>query len=130
MTVTIDMWINEVLGVDDNLQLMTFQAYVDISWFDERIELTSNKSIWDTDEHPEIAVHYSLLQNLWLPDLEIRNLNNVRRNAVLHPLGSFELGSDKLIVQSFSASITLECPFTYSSYPLDSQVSAFHKQRH
>ena len=69
---TFDYWVHEVTSVDDKRNLITFSMYFRTEWYDPRIQINLNSSIWrDGIGKIKNEINIPLSTPIWFPDLEV-----------------------------------------------------------
>ena len=76
------------------------------------------------DQQPLTALNLAILKDLWMPDVEIRNLQSFETHTILSKLeGLWVDASDHSLMHALASRITFICPMRFNSFPLDVQVS-------
>ena len=80
----------------------------------ENVDFGENESL--------IPVDVSLVDSIWMPDIEILNLKEFATLDVLSKLEGLWLNKDLELIYAVACRITWICPMTFDSFPLDVQV--------
>ena len=73
-------------------------------------------------EQPLTALNLAILKDLWMPDVEIRNLQSFETHTILSKLEGLWVDDDHNLMHALASRITFICPMRFNSFPLDVQV--------
>jgi len=126
-TVSIGVDIKDIPKVSDRDFTVTLNAYFIVKWRDSRVVVTHgrNRSITESTPPPLTALNLAILENLWVPDVEIRNLQSFQTHTILSKLEGFWVDSDQTMMHALASRITFICPMRFNSFPMDVQVCTF-----
>ena len=74
---------------------------------------------------PLTALNLAILKDLWMPDVEIRNLQSFETHTILSKLEGLWVDDDHNLMHALASRITFICPMRFNSFPLDVQVRFF-----
>ena len=117
--------IQDIIKVNDYDTTITLKLTIAISWIDNRLKILSNSLDWivEDGEQSWTKLNPSWLKYLWIPDVEIVNMKELKRTHFFNELSSLELYENKRLWFDFPVELTLTCPwFKFENYPLDSQA--------
>ena len=69
------------------------------------------------------ALNLAILKDLWMPDVEIRNLQSFETHTILSKLEGLWVDEDHNLMHALASRITFICPMRFNSFPMDVQVS-------
>ena len=72
---------------------------------------------------PLTALNLAILKDLWMPDVEIRNLQSFETHTILSKLEGLWVDDDHNLMHALASRITFICPMRFNSFPLDVQVT-------
>ena len=127
--------INNILEVNDKKMRITLDFYQELMWTDDRITTkfsTNGASVLNND----------LINQIWMPDLWIKNLFDFKLLGVLKPTTGLIITVDEkcqgvvnctkgkekqstVVTYNMEAQATIHCNFHFISYPLDIQYCEF-----
>ena len=127
--------INNILEVNDKKMRITLDFYQELIWKDNRIK--TNLSNNDGS-----VLNNELIDQIWMPDLWIKNLYDFKLLGVLKPTTGLiitvkdnceftncsnheKLKQNTLVTYNMEAQTTIHCNFYFISYPLDTQYCEF-----
>ena len=109
---------------------VTLNAYFIVKWKDSRVIVTDgrNRSLSaETDPDPLLtALNLAILKDLWMPDVEIRNLQSFETHTILSKLEGLWVDEDHNLMHALASRITFICPMRFNSFPMDVQVMRYH----
>ncbi|CAF1250092.1 unnamed protein product [Adineta steineri] len=105
--------INEV-NMDYNTDLIFRQ-----SWYDPRLNYSGTD--WAT-KSPEITLHYSLIDRIWVPDSFFRNAKEGKRSDITVPNRLIRIHRDGKVLYSQRLLLKLDCQMKLQKFPLDNQT--------
>ena len=70
-------------------------------------------------------VNAKIIEDVWLPNVYIYNLETFEVVEVLSPLSGVWVGADKTLLYSQAARVTLYCQMDFAWFPFDTQVCRF-----
>ena len=90
-TVMIGVDIKDIPKVSDKDFSVTLNAYFIVKWKDSRVSVINNFNLTrDPDgSQPLTVLNLAILKDLWMPDVEIRNLQSFRTHTILSKLEGF-----------------------------------------
>ncbi|CAF3556480.1 unnamed protein product [Adineta steineri] len=105
--------INEV-NMDYNTDLIFRQ-----SWYDPRLNYSGTD--WAA-KSPEITLHYSLIDRIWVPDSFFRNAKEGKRSDITVPNRLIRIHRDGKVLYSQRLLLKLDCQMKLQKFPLDNQT--------
>ncbi|CAF4422207.1 unnamed protein product [Rotaria socialis] len=105
--------INEV-NMDYNTDLIFRQ-----SWYDPRLNYSGTE--W-AKRSPEITLHYSLIDRIWVPDSFFRNAKEGKRSDITVPNRLIRVHRDGKVLYSQRLLLKLDCQMKLQKFPLDNQT--------
>ena len=117
--------IKDIIRVNDYDTTITLKLTLSIGWKENRLEILPQSQDWivEEDEYDWTKLNPNWLQYLWIPDVEIVNMKELKTTSVFNELSSLELYENKQLWYDFPVELTLTCPwFTFEKYPLDNQA--------
>ena len=84
---------------------------------------TANRNNYDLDVPVLTALNLAILKDLWMPDVEIRNLQSFETHTILSKLEGLWVDEDHNLMHALASRITFICPMRFNSFPMDVQVS-------
>ena len=116
----------KIQNIDDRKSTLTLDIRFSFSWVDTRVKLHHNSSKWTLDYFDNSKFSYlsnAWLKKLWIPDLDIVNLHDMRIGKGQEDHRILKAYNDYRFWYEFPAIITIHCPlFDFKSYPFDVQV--------
>ncbi len=129
VTVMID--IDDVLSINERDYSITFSSYFNIKWQDKRILLKpgfgqEQARYADTaDFDLYVPVSLGVVDELWLPNIFIYNLEKYEVSSVLRRLAGVWMNTGHEVLYSQATRITVVCNMRFHKFPLDSQHCKF-----
>ena len=117
--------IKDIIRVNDYDTTITLKLTLSIGWKENRLEILPESQDWifEEDEYDWTKLNPNWLKYLWIPDVEIVNIKELKTASVFNELSSLELYENKQLWYDFPVELTLTCPwFTFEKYPLDNQA--------
>jgi len=105
--------INEV-NMDYNTDLIFRQ-----SWYDPRLNYSGTE--WAI-RSPQITLHYSLIDRIWVPDSFFRNAKEGKRSDITVPNRLIRIYPDGKVLYSQRLLLKLDCQMKLQKFPLDNQT--------
>ena len=93
-----------------------------VRWRDPRLII---ENVDFGENEPLIPVDVSLVDSIWMPDIEILNLKEFATLDVLSKLEGLWLNQNLELIYAVACRITWICPMTFDSFPLDVQVHTY-----
>lgn len=138
--VSIGVDIKDIPKVSDKDFSVTLNAYFIVKWRDPRIIVsdarnlsvsagqqdksqTANRNNNDLDVPVLTALNLAILKDLWMPDVEIRNLQSFETHTILSKLEGLWVDEDHNLMHALASRITFICPMRFNSFPMDVQVN-------
>lgn len=125
------MDIKDIPKVSDKDFSVTLNAYFIVKWKDSRVIVTDgrNRSLSaETDPDPLLtALNLAILKDLWMPDVEIRNLQSFETHTILSKLEGLWVDEEHNLMHALASRITFICPMRFNSFPMDVQVRVFSR---
>ena len=128
--------IHNIREIDDKKMRITLDYYQELRWKDNRILTHFNFSTI-----PVVVINNNLINDIWKPDLWIKNLFDFQLHSLLEPTSGLlitqnkncvygdcteiESNSDTIIIYNFEALATVYCNFDFLRYPMDTQHCDF-----
>ena len=126
ITVSIGIDIKDIPNVSDKDFSITLNAYFIVKWFDSRLIVNdAAKNVTEEPVSDLTALNLAILETLWLPDVEIRNLKSFQTHLILSKLEGFWVDSEHNLMHALASRITFICPMSFNSFPMDVQVCVF-----
>ncbi|XP_055312389.1 glycine receptor subunit alpha-2-like [Sitodiplosis mosellana] len=114
--VTIGLYLNRISAVDENNEEISFDVFLQVIWDDKRIHHRNN-----TIEQKYIELKLEERHKLWVPDLYIRQLREMKVLTLFEEISSLRLYKNSTLVLSLGATIVIKCDMDFVLYPLDVQ---------
>ena len=73
------------------------------------------------------ALNLAILKDLWMPDVEIRNLQSFETHTILSKLEGLWVDEEHNLMHALASRITFICPMRFNSFPMDVQVRVFSR---
>ena len=148
--VSIGVDIKDIPKVSDKDFSVTLNAYFIVKWRDPRIIVSDARNLSESagqQDKPQTAnrnnknivlelpvltaLNLAILKDLWMPDVEIRNLQSFETHTILSKLEGLWVDEDHNLMHALASRITFICPMRFNSFPMDVQVSPvrFHSLR-
>ncbi|UJR28571.1 hypothetical protein I4U23_009804 [Adineta vaga] len=105
--------INEV-NMDYNTDIIFRQ-----SWYDPRLNYSGTD--WAA-KAPQITLHYSLIDRIWVPDSFFRNAKEGKRSDITVPNRLIRIHRDGKVLYSQRLLLKLDCQMKLQKFPLDNQT--------
>ena len=128
------MEINNIREVNNKKMRLTLDFYQELQWIDNRIR--TSLSAEDTS-----VLNNYLIDNIWKPDLWIKNLCDFKLQSVLEPTSGLLITSKEMcysqnctqkdikrntvISYNIEAEATIYCNFKFMNFPMDTQYCDF-----
>ena len=92
---------------------------------------SANRNVLFSEDPVLTALNLAILKDLWMPDVEIRNLQCFETHTILSKLEGLWVDEDHNLMHALASRITFICPMRFNSFPMDVQVSpvSFHSLR-
>ena len=105
----------QILKVDDyDCQIhLTFELA--LKWMEPRI-------IGPFRVPNHILLDESYLKQLWLPDLYIHNVKNIKKHSLLSDFENLSYIGNNTLLYFVQLEVSIFCPMTFEAYPLDDHV--------
>lgn len=130
--VDVGLFINRISAVEENKEEISFDVFLQVIWTDLRIRpretnLTRSKNFTELQSEER--------QKIWMPDLYIRQLKEMKIIKLFEDISSLRLYQNSTIVLSIGATIIIKCDMDFVLYPLDVQkcpvdFSSYKYSRH
>lgn len=130
--VSIGVDIKDIPKVSDKDFSVTLNAYFIVKWKDSRIIVVENQNqtfYSPENSQPLTALNLAVLKDLWMPDVEIRNLQSFETHTILSKLEGFWVDEEEHLMHALASRITFICPMRFNSFPMDVQVCTFQVGR-
>ena len=138
--VSIGVDIKDIPKVSDKDFSVTLNAYFIVKWRDPRIIVSDARNLSVSAGHQDslreptqiilfsevpvlTALNLAILKDLWMPDVEIRNLQSFETHTILSKLEGLWVDEDHNLMHALASRITFICPMRFNSFPMDVQVS-------
>ena len=125
LDIYVHLVIEDIIKINDYDTTVSIRSTIFIGWTDNRIKILSNSSKWVKEDEEEnwTKLNPNWISYLWLPDVEILNMKQLKIPAFVTEPKGLELYENKRIWYDFPAELTITCPlFDYEKYPFDRQV--------
>ena len=83
---------------------------------------TSRLFLEDDPDPLLTALNLAILKDLWMPDVEIRNLQSFETHTILSKLEGLWVDEEHNLMHALASRITFICPMRFNSFPMDVQV--------
>ena len=123
-----DFRILEVQEVNDDKQTLTLSMYMQVRWFEPRLEINESSLEWNETKFgppDEVNTSPKMLNYLLLPDVEIFGLQKFATKKILTHLSGMKIGKEKKITYGLRVDVTISCLMNFHDYPLDSHDCPF-----
>ena len=121
-TVSLGITIVEIPKIDDHEFSVTLRGYLGAYWTEPRLIFDVNSNVSENDW---ISVDGDFIKELWMPDLEIYDIKEFKRQHILSKLQGLWISRNSRIYYSMAAMMTFNCPMAFDNYPLDRQNCQF-----
>ncbi|XP_055920251.1 glycine receptor subunit alpha-2-like isoform X2 [Eupeodes corollae] len=136
--VDVGLFINRISAVEENKELskkfqeISFDVFLQVIWTDLRIR-PRETNLTRTKNFTELQIEER--QKIWVPDLYIRQLKEMKIIKLFEDISSLRLYQNSTIVLSIGATIIIKCDMDFVLYPLDVQkcpvdFSSYKYSRH
>ncbi|XP_066996201.2 glycine receptor subunit alpha-4-like [Anabrus simplex] len=115
--VSISLFINRVSAVDESKEEISLDVFLYVYWKDHRIIMIEN-------EVGHVELTWEQRQELWIPDLYIRQLREMKVLSLFQEMTSLRLYRNQTMRISFGATVIIKCDMDFVLYPLDVQKCA------
>ncbi|XP_031631400.1 glycine receptor subunit alpha-3-like isoform X2 [Contarinia nasturtii] len=95
---------------------ISFDVFLQVIWEDKRIHHRNN-----TTDQKYIELKIEERHKIWVPDLYIRQLREMKVLTLFEEISSLRLYKNSTLVLSLGASIAITCDMDFVLYPLDVQ---------
>ena len=130
--IDIALEIQEVLRINDKDYSISFSAYFNVYWLDNRIRLRPDFGQDQRDANPNlkpgeisVPISHEFSKDLWVPNVLIYNLKSYKVIDVLNKLAGLWISDTKEILYSQATHISFICPMRFDKFPLDQQTCKF-----
>ena len=120
--------IHDIIRINDYDTTITLKLTLSIGWKENRLKIQPQSHDWivEEDENNWTKLNPNWLHYLWIPDVEIVNMKELKTTHVFDELSSLELYENKQLWYDFPVELTVTCPwFKFENYPLDNHVLKF-----
>ncbi|XP_038121956.1 glycine receptor subunit alpha-4 isoform X1 [Culex quinquefasciatus] len=117
--ISVSLYINRISGVDENKEEISIDVFLQVSWEDPRLVPVDDPVAPLTKQYVELTL--AERETVWVPDLYIRQLRELKVMALLEELSSLRLYKNSTLVLSIGATIIFKCDMDFVLYPLDVQ---------
>ncbi|XP_055630145.1 glycine receptor subunit alphaZ1-like isoform X2 [Toxorhynchites rutilus septentrionalis] len=115
--VAVSLYINRISGVDENREEISIDVFLQVTWEDPRLLPADEPTM--TKQYVELTPIER--ETVWVPDLYIRQLREMKVMALLEEFSSLRLYKNSTLVLSIGATIIFKCDMDFVLYPLDVQ---------
>ena len=125
LDIYIHLVIEDIIQINDYDTTITLKLTIFIGWIDNRIEILSNSSDWVIEDGEETwtKLNPKWIKYLWMPDIEILNMKELKIPEFVSKPNGLELYESKRLWYDFPAELTITCPqFNFERYPFDNQI--------
>lgn len=110
-----------LLSISNRLQELSFDVFLKVIWEDPRIRPKEEDALEPTEY---IQLTSKERHMIWVPDLYIRQLREMRVLTLFEEISSLRLYPNSTISLSIGATIIIKCDMDFVLYPLDVQKCA------
>ena len=124
LDVYIHLVLHDIIQINDFDTTISIKLTIFIGWIDNRLQILSNSSDWvdDGDDENWAKLNPKWINHLWLPDIEILNMKELKIPKFFNKPEGLELYENKRLWYDFPAELTITCPqFNFEKYPFDHQ---------
>ena len=124
LDVYIHLVIQDIIQINDYDTTISIKLTIFIGWIDPRLQILSNSSDWidDGDDENWAKLNPEWIKHLWLPDLDILNMKELKIPEFVNKPEGLELYESKRFWYDFPAELKVTCPqFNFEKYPFDRQ---------
>ncbi|KAG5678047.1 hypothetical protein PVAND_007753 [Polypedilum vanderplanki] len=114
--VSISLYINRISAVDENKEEISFDVFLQVVWMDSRLKPNT-----DVGEKGYIELTLEQRNQIWTPDLYIRQLREMKILRLFEEISSLRIYENSTISLSIGATIIIKCDMDFVLYPLDVQ---------
>ncbi|XP_055859106.1 glycine receptor subunit alpha-2-like [Episyrphus balteatus] len=130
--VDVGLFINRISAVEENKEEISFDVFLQVIWTDRRIR-PREANLTRSKNFTELQIEER--QKMWVPDLYIRQLKEMKIIKLFEDISSLRLYQNSTIVLSIGATIIIKCDMDFVLYPLDVQkcpvdFSSYKYSRH
>jgi len=115
--------IKDIPEVSDADTSITINGFFLVRWRDRRLVLENIQFGEEGDDL--IPVDVSLIDDIWVPDVEILNLKEFSSLEILSKLEGLWLNRKMELVYALACRIIWTCPMAFKNFPMDVQVCRF-----
>ena len=118
----------DVQEVDDLHQTVKLDMYFYIKWHEPSIIINQSSAEFKSDAIVEggfIPISLQYLEHLWVPDIEIYEMNDFISQKILKPLASIKINKEGILRYSTRVTILVSCYMDFEKYPFDSHSCHF-----
>ncbi|CAM6054852.1 unnamed protein product [Sphagnum tenellum] len=126
LVVSLQLGLEDIEEIDDRKRTLTLVMRITLLWQDKRVHVTnafykqsSNKATFQRSKPRVLA--QELIDIIWIPDLTINGLKELKILEVLHPQASLMVFENSTFEYSFEARVIIGCDFEFQDYPMDTQ---------
>ena len=118
----------DVQEVDDLHQTVKLDMYFYIKWHEPSIIVNQSSVEFKSEAIVEggfIPISLQYLEHLWVPDIEIYEMNDFISQKILTPLASIKINKEGILRYSTRVTILVSCYMDFEKYPFDSHYCHF-----
>ncbi|XP_037044124.1 glycine receptor subunit alpha-4-like isoform X2 [Bradysia coprophila] len=117
--VSIGLYLNRISAVNENNEEISIDVFLQVIWEDKRIK---HKNDPNTTIPSYIELKTEERHEIWVPDLYIRQLREMKVLKLFEEISSLRLYRNSTVVFSMGATIIIKCDMDFLLYPLDVQI--------
>ena len=120
--------IREISEIDDRGQYLSIPMYFNVAWLENRLWINQSAIAWDetvTGPQNEVTEDVHVMEEIWIPDLEIYGLEKFGSKKVLKEMSGLRIKRDKTIEYNARVTITVSCRMEFDNYPFDTHDCFF-----
>ena len=120
--------IREISKIDDRGQYLSIPMYFSVAWLENRLWINQSATAWDetvTGPQNEVTEDINMMEEIWIPDLEIYGLEDFGSKKVLKEMSGLRIKKDKTIEYNARVTITVSCRMEFDNYPFDTHDCFF-----
>jgi len=120
--------IREISEIDDRKQYLSVPMYFSVAWLESRLWINETATAWDetvTGPQNEVTEDVHVMEEIWIPDLEIYGLEDFGSKKVLKEMSGLRIKKNKTLEYNARVTITVSCRMEFDNYPFDTHNCFF-----
>ncbi|KAK2168692.1 hypothetical protein LSH36_15g18025 [Paralvinella palmiformis] len=112
--VSLDMFVNSISSLDEVKMEYVLSIFMRQRWIDDRLNFTTYTN--------DVTLNYNMFDQLWVPDLFIKNEKKATFHQITVPNRLLKLSPNGQVYYSQRLTLTLSCGMHLKYYPMDNQT--------